>query len=199
MGLLDRFLQRNRSSQVSEAPTTFVLLDKVRERASTALDTFSGDKELGILQHLIFLDHSDQELKAYLLQNKEAADLIFYCHHRFNGKRIPAELHYIHGKIVEVVQSYGSRILGQKNSGIRNLVKMHLKINKGSSRTKVLFDSKNNDILLERLREVVKMISEKEEHYISLKKADFLLQELGLFEQNHYSTNSYLCYDQKLD
>lgn len=58
-----------------------------------------------------------------------------------------------------------------------------------------LFLSQNNELLLGRLQSAVKIINEKEEDYITLKKADFLLQELGLFIQNHCSMDSYLFYD----
>lgn len=58
-----------------------------------------------------------------------------------------------------------------------------------------IFQPQNNDQLLGQLATAVKTINEKEEQYISFKKADFLLQELGLFIQNHCSIDSYLFYD----
>jgi hypothetical protein len=70
-------------------------------------------------------------------------------------------------------------------------------LNKGDAKMRVIFDAKNNGLLLERLGSIFNIITKREDNYISVQKADFLLYELGLFEQNHCSTNSYLCYDRK--
>lgn len=111
MSLLDRFKFSSRTSPVSEDPPTFPMMDQVRDKATSTLAKNTANESLGILQHLLKITLSDENLRAYLMENKEAADLMLYCHHRFNGKRIPAELHYLHGRIVEVVQTYGSQIL----------------------------------------------------------------------------------------
>lgn len=55
---------------------------------------------------------------------------------------------------------------------------MHLKLTKGDESMRVMMDSKHNDLLLGRLATISRMITEKEDNYISVRKADFLLQEL---------------------
>jgi hypothetical protein len=111
MNLLSRFKFKKRPPETSAEPTTFIMVDQVKERAKTALESVPANEQLGVLQHLLIISHSDDDIRDHLMRNKEAADLILYCHYRFHGKPIPAELHYLHRKILEVVQNYGGRIL----------------------------------------------------------------------------------------
>lgn len=115
MGLLDRFTDKfkSRPRGASDDPTTSasVTQDHINNRTSKALESLPANGNLGILQHLLTIVYSDEELRDYLMKNKVAADLLLYCHHRFNGKGIPAELQYLYKEIAEVVQNYGNRIL----------------------------------------------------------------------------------------
>ncbi len=181
MNLLDRFRKRRRVSEVSEDPTTFFMMESIQDSVETALNPvnpFSPHYQLGPLQHLLVLSYPEDQLKAYLLKYKEAADVIMYCQYRFNGQTIPAELHYLHKKIADVVHTHEQQITGKKNNGVRNFIRSYLKIHKVDLNLKMLFEQKNNDLLLEKLSSAVQIINHKEENYISVRKADFLLQEL---------------------
>lgn len=176
-------------------PDTNFMVDEVKEQLYSVLNLSSIHAKLGPVQHLLALSFSPENLKAYIRSNKEAADILLYCYSRFTNQPIPPELHYAGHKINKVIKEYGMELIGKNTGWIRNMIRVHLKKYKVGWPMHDLFQPQNNDMLIEQLANAVKTINEKEEHFISFKKADFLLQELGLFIQNHCSTDSYLFYD----
>lgn len=194
--LLDRFL--NRTPSAATGAETSAAPDETKKRTVAALEQATMHDRLGPAKHLLALAMTDAGLREYLTANKDAADTLTYCYYRFSSREIPAELQYVAHEMSKVLKGYAVELDGRENvNGIRKLIRSHLAGFRGTEETISLFKSENTATLLDKMRSTLEQIEAREEDYISREKSNHLLQELGMFLQNHYSVDSYLSYDSK--
>lgn len=195
--LLDRFLNRG-SGEAAKAADTSPVTSDAKHRAMGALERVTMHDQLGPARHLLALTLTDAGLQEYLSQNSDAADAIEYCYYRFSQQEIPTELKYMRNEFFKILDGYAVELLGKGNvNGVRKLLRNHLRGFRGTESAVSFFSEEHTARLLSRMKDVLDLIEKREEDYISEVKADHLLENLGMFVQNHYSTASYLYYDSK--